>query len=211
MPAALVWGASGGIGRALVQHLKSNGWRVFAAARADERIPPEADVAYSFDAGDPHSIEQVCRLTAQEVDAVDLAIYAAGGTLPVSLEKTGVDQWQAIMAANLTGAFLTTQAVLPLLSPSGHIMIIGAHHENIVLPRMGAYVVAKTALAPLVTIFQKENRKLKFTLVKPPAIDTGFWANVPFKLPATAWQPSQVAQAILTHYESGASGELDLH
>lgn len=210
MPAALIWGASGGIGRALVQHLVANGWQVYAAARDEARVPSGVSAAYSFDAEDAFSIEQVCRLVAQEVEAVDLAVYAAGGTLPLTLEKTRADQWQAIMAANLTGAFLTTQAQLPLMSPTGHVMIIGAHHENIVLPRMGAYVVAKTALAPLVTVFQKENRKLKFTLVKPPAVDTHFWENAPFKLPANAWQPQQVAEAILAHHQSGGSGELDL-
>ncbi len=40
MPDALIWGASGGMGRALTEKLISRSWRVFAAARDTSGLPP---------------------------------------------------------------------------------------------------------------------------------------------------------------------------
>lgn len=210
MPNALIWGASGGIGSALAHHLKVNGWNVYGAARDEDRLSDTLDGRFTFEAGDPFSIQQACHMLGQQIESLDLSVYAAGGIQSATLEKTSIEQWHAVMDANLTGAFLTTQAVVPLMSKEGHIMLIGAHTEKITLPRMAVYTAAKTALEPLVTIFQKENRKLKFTLVRPPAIDTPFWQNAPFKLPETALKPQQVAEAILNHYQSGNSGVLEL-
>jgi NAD(P)-dependent dehydrogenase (short-subunit alcohol dehydrogenase family) len=210
MPTAIIWGASGGIGSALVRTLKADGWRVLAAARDDARIPDAADQSVHFDAADLFSIQQAIMAFAQDAEAVDLVIYAAGGLVASPLEKQSAQDWEAVMAANLTGVFLTIQASLSLASKEAAFIVLGAYIEKITLPRMGAYVAAKAALEPLLTIFQKEHRKLKFTLARLPAVDTPFWANVPFRLPEYALKPDTVAQALLDHYANGGSGVLDL-
>jgi NAD(P)-dependent dehydrogenase (short-subunit alcohol dehydrogenase family) len=137
-------------------------------------------------------------------------IYAAGGLNANLLEKLTSEEWNATLTANLTGAFLASRASLNLLKRDGHLILIGAYTEKITLPRMGAYVAAKSGLESLVTVLQKENRKLKITLVRPPAVDTPFWQNVPFRLPASALQPQQVASAMIAHYVKGEVGELNL-
>jgi NAD(P)-dependent dehydrogenase (short-subunit alcohol dehydrogenase family) len=210
MPTAIIWGASGGIGGALVRALKGDGWRVLAAARDEARIPAEADQAVHFDAADPFSIQQAVMAFAQEAESVELVIYAAGGLLASPLDKQSAADWEAVIAANLTGPFLTFQASLSLASKEAAFIVLGAYIEKITLPRMGAYVAAKAALEPLLTIFQKEHRKLKFTLARLPAVDTPFWVNVPFRLPEYALKPDAVARALLDHYASGGSGILDL-
>ena len=43
MPEALIWGAAGGMGQALVNQLNNAGWRVFAASRDVEAIPAGVD------------------------------------------------------------------------------------------------------------------------------------------------------------------------
>jgi NADP-dependent 3-hydroxy acid dehydrogenase YdfG len=207
---ALIWGASGGIGSALVRHLKQDGWRIFGAARDTARIPDEADEKYAFEAGKATTIAEAARLLAMESDAIDLMVYAAGGIRSNVLEKLSADDWDNVIAANLTGVQYTVQASLPLMSKTGHIVVIGAYVDHITLPRMGAYTAAKAALEPLLKIMQKENRKLKFTLVRSPAVDTPFWENAPFNLPKTALQPQAVAEAIVQRYHSGEDGLLDL-
>lgn len=210
MPTALVWGASGGIGSALVTTLKNNGWKAYGAARNTDAVPSEADDIFAFNASDPESYKEIALLLAQDAVQLDLVVYAAGGMRASTLEKLGANDWSGVMDANLNGAYLGVQSVLHLVPKCGHVMVIGAYVHKITLPRFGAYTTAKAALEPMMTIFAKENRRKSFTLVRPPAVDSGFWENVPFTKPDNALSPSAVAQAILNHYTSGEDDTLDL-
>ncbi len=210
MPEALIWGASGGIGSALVSLLKSQGWRVYAAARDEQRVPSEADLVCSFDASDDFSIQQAALQVAQEAGSLDLVVYAAGGLVAATVDSFDASTWKAVLDANLNGAQRAARESIHLLREGGHMMFLGAYVDKITLPKFGAYAAAKAGLEPLVAILQKENRKLKFTLARPGAVDTPFWANVPFSLPKTASTPEAIAQALLSRFESGESGLLDL-
>jgi NAD(P)-dependent dehydrogenase (short-subunit alcohol dehydrogenase family) len=198
------------MGAALVRLLKAQGWQVFAAARDERRIPPEADHTFTFDALQPHSIQPIPMQIASQGEGLDLVVYATGTMASGTVEQMPTDSWSGVIASNLTGAYLTTQAVLPLMKPGGHIMFIGAYVDHVTLPRMGAYAAAKAGLEPLVKVMQKENRKLKFTLVHPGPVDTPFWQNVPFSLPKNARPPEAIAEAILARYHAGESGTLDM-
>ena len=107
MADVLIWGASGGIGQALVRLLKQEGWRVFAAARDASRIPDEADYTYRFDASMPDTINETQILVAQDSQGLDLVVYAAGDLRPDLLNNTDLDNWSSVIDANLTGAFLS--------------------------------------------------------------------------------------------------------
>jgi NAD(P)-dependent dehydrogenase (short-subunit alcohol dehydrogenase family) len=210
MNEALIWGASGGIGSALATLLKTHGWHVFGAARNENRIPPGMDRSYSFDAADPFSYDNVAMGVAQASSGLDLAVYAAGTMSASTAEAFDAVAWRQVMDANLNGAWLAAKASVNLLKEGGHFMVIGAHVDKISLPRFSAYAAAKAGLEPLVTILAKEQRKLKFTLVRPGAVDTPFWGNVPFKLPAGAASPAAIAEALLARYDSGQAGVLDV-
>lgn len=210
MPEALIWGASGGIGRELVKLLKQNDWRVFAAARDESKIPAEADMKYHFNADEVSTIKDAATLIAMETEGLDLVIYAAGGLVANPLEKLTPDEWSQTLNANLEGAFLTARSSLNLLKKGGQMMFIGAYVDKITLPRMGAYTTAKAGLEAFVPILQKENRKLKISIVRPPAVNTAFWKNAPFKMPESALQPIQVAKSMLDHYHTGGGSELNL-
>lgn len=210
MPDALIWGASGGIGSELTKLLKQEGWRVFGAAREEDKIPSEADFTYPFNANDPDSIANVARLAAFETDGIALVVYAAGGIRPNPLDRLDPEDWSETMAANLNGAYLAARSSINLMEKDGQMMFIGAYVDKIILPRMGAYTTAKAGLEAMVKILQKENRKMKITLVRPPAVDTPFWENAPFKLPKGALHPTDVAHSILNHYNTGTDAELNL-
>ncbi|GAB4576404.1 MAG: SDR family oxidoreductase [Anaerolineae bacterium] len=210
MPDALIWGASGGIGSALVRVLKQAGWRVFAAARDVATVPAEADHAYAFDAANPTSISQVEILVAHETEGLDLVVYAAGDLRAELLKKQSADDWSAVLDANLNGAFLAASKSLYILKPDGHMFFMGAYIDHVTLPKMGAYAVAKAGLAVLVEVLRKENRKQRFSLVRPGAVDTAFWEAAPFKKPANIKPPEAVATAILAHFDAGQNTDLDL-
>ncbi|MDZ4770935.1 MAG: SDR family NAD(P)-dependent oxidoreductase [Chloroflexota bacterium] len=210
MPEALIWGASGGIGGALVRALKARGWKVYGAARNESRIPSDADLTCSFSAGNDYSIDGAVSLIAYQTSALDLIVYAAGGIRLSAVEDTDSAAWSDMLIANLTGAARTIRASLPLLKEGGHAMIVGAYVDKVTLPRFAPYAVAKAGLEPLVAILAKEQRKRKFTLVRPPAVATPFWDGLPLKVPANALTPEQVADAMIARYDSGETGMLDL-
>jgi len=198
------------MGRALVRELKTKSWQVFGAGRTTSNIPDEADLAVHFDADYEHSFESVVMRVAQETTELDLMVYAVGELAYDKLEGMGQDGWNKTLRSNLTGAYLASFYSLNLLKEGAHSVYIGAYLEHLRLPKMGAYVAAKAGLQELVTVLQKENRKHKFTLVRPGPVDTPFWEQVALKLPSDAKTPEVLAQAIISHIESGASGELNL-
>ena len=61
MSNALIWGASGGIGRAPVTQLINSGWCVFAAARDVFTIPNGVQDRYPFDAANLDSIKDISK------------------------------------------------------------------------------------------------------------------------------------------------------
>ncbi|HYO88926.1 MAG TPA: SDR family NAD(P)-dependent oxidoreductase [Candidatus Limnocylindrales bacterium] len=210
MADALIWGASGGIGRALTAQLASAGWRVFGAARDESRVPVSAFWRGVFDASDDHSFDATAYAVGLEAEDLRLVVYAAGVMLATPLESISSADWQLTHDVNLRGALRAIQASLPLLAEGGQIVVIGAKVDRLALPKFGAYAAAKAGLEPLLAVLAKEHRRLKFTLVRPGAVDTPFWDNVPFKLPAGAESAETVAAAILAHVEAGQGGILDL-
>lgn len=210
MPDALIWGAAGGMGQALTNQLNDAGWRVFAASRNVEAIPDGVYERYQFEASDQTAIRDIAIDLAHQTDGFDLWVYAAGELQADLLRKTKPDAWSAVLDSNLNGAFLTISQTVHLINDGGQAAFIGAYIDHLILPKMGAYAVAKAGLEPMVNVLQKENRKINFTLVKPGAVATDFWENAPFRMPADAKSPDVVAQAIVSQFEKGQRGILAL-
>jgi len=207
---ALIWGASGGMGRALSRTLISKGWRVFGVGRHSEHILSESTLALEFEAADESSIQQVVMRVAQESEGLRLVAYLAGELAYEKLDSMGMEGWERTFASNVSGAFLATTHSLSLAEEGGHFVYIGAYLDHLHLPKMGAYVAAKAALQEMVTVLAKENRRHKFTLVRPGATDTPFWKQVSLRLPANAKTPQEVAEAIVARVENDGAGYLDL-
>lgn len=210
MAEALIWGASGGIGRALSDILVAGGWKVYAAVRDEARAPAGVAAVLEFDAAKPFSFSAAAMNVAQESAGLDLVVYTPGVMRAELVDGFEAERWREVFSVTLDGAQQSARASLPLMREGGHWMAIGAYTEKLVLPRFSAYAAAKAGLAVLVQVLQKENRRQRFSLVRPGAVDTPFWANVPFSLPRGAVSPQAVAEAMLRHHEGGGSGVLDL-
>lgn len=118
---ALVLGASSGMGRATALLLAEHGMHVTAVARRSERLHELATASPRIVpcVGDVTVADDVRRIVTQACSAtgrLDLVVYATGTNIPgrALLEVTPA-RWHEMLATNLTGAFLTTQAVVPIL------------------------------------------------------------------------------------------------
>lgn len=210
MKTAMIWGASGGIGRALVRLLVAEGWRVLAVARQSDELEDDTPLVYEVDVSRASSVEQAVYSAAQDVEAVDLWIYAVGDILSARVDDLQPSAWDDILTANLSGAYLATHYSLPLLAPDAHMVFLGAVSERLQLPGLAAYAAAKAGLEAFTTALAKEERKCRVTTVRPGAVATPLWDKVPMKLPGNAPPPEKVARRILDAHESGHKGTLDL-
>ena len=210
MKTAMVWGASGGIGRALVSRLTADGWMVLAIARHPANLTELTPHIIEADVADPASVQRAMETATQKMMEVDLWIYAAGDITATKVADMSPDAWKRILDANLTGAYLTAHHSLPLLAADGHLVFLGAVSERMRLPGLAAYAAAKAGLEAFAEVLRKEERKRRITVVRPSAVDTAIWQKVPFKLPPKAMKPEAVVEHILAAYHEGHRGVLDL-
>ena len=118
---ALVTGASRGIGEAIARRLAAEGATVVAAARtadALERIVGEIGAAggkaspLTLDLSDAASIEEGAKAVFAAHGQVDILVNNAGVTEDNLLLRMSREAWDRVLATNLTGVFLLTQAVV---------------------------------------------------------------------------------------------------
>ncbi len=110
---ALVTGGATGIGLAVTKSLASAGARVTIASRNVERVTAAAAelngvTGRSLDVTDPESIDAVF----DAAGPIDILVNNAGIALAAPFDKTTPEQWSNVMAVNLTGVYLCTQAAL---------------------------------------------------------------------------------------------------
>jgi 3-oxoacyl-[acyl-carrier protein] reductase len=133
---AIVTGASRGIGRAIAARLAAQGAHVVAAARGEnaravaDGITAEggrAD-AVALDVTEPGAGEDIVRSTLERLGRIDILVNNAGIARDQLLLRMKREDWDAVLATNLTGAFALTQAVLkPMIRQrSGRIVCISS-------------------------------------------------------------------------------------
>ena len=207
---AMVWGASGGIGGAIVRRLLDDGWQVAAVARNAGDLAAPGACVMEGDVGSEYDVRQATMAAARELGHVDLWVYSVGDILSAPVGTMQVDQWQRVITANLTGAFLATHHSLPLLSDNAHLVYLGAVHERLRLPGFAAYAAAKAGLEAFAASLAKEERGRRVSVVRPGAVDTRLWEKVPMRLPKQALSADAVAERILALHQDGHSGVVDL-
>ncbi len=210
MKTAMVWGASGGIGTALVKRLIDADWTVLSVARDPGAVTYLTSEVVEADVADAESVRGAVEQARELVEEVDLWIYAVGDIASIKIDEMAVEDWERIQAANLGGAYLAAHYSLPILASDAHMVFLGAVSERLHLPGLAAYASAKAGLEAFVDVLRKEQRGRHVTLLRPKAVETELWEKVPFSLPHGAMEPADLAERVLEAYEEGHSGVLDL-
>ncbi|MDP9987869.1 MULTISPECIES: SDR family oxidoreductase [Arthrobacter] len=121
--AALVTGASSGIGEAAVRALRADGWTVFAVARRAERLAAlESETGAIAIPADIAEDDDVSRLLAQVTEAggIDTLINIAGGARGADkVADASTADWEWMYRVNVLGTMKLTRAFLPMLRATG--------------------------------------------------------------------------------------------
>ncbi|MDX3808534.1 SDR family NAD(P)-dependent oxidoreductase [Bosea thiooxidans] len=119
----LVAGAARGIGRGIVEEFAARGANVFAADRLKNEMEDLPAHPTQLDLLDKAAVKGwVAEAETISGRAPDILVYVAGGVLGQSampLEEVDEADWRAVLDVNLTGAFLSSQAVCPGMKARG--------------------------------------------------------------------------------------------
>ena len=138
MRRVLVTGGARGMGKAIAERYAAAGWTVVAPGRAQLDLASTASTTQWL-AGPGKDL------------AVDALVNNAGENKINTLEKIALADWERILAINLTGAFLLTQALCPGMAARGfgRVVSISSVYGALARPGRAAYSASKAGLEGL--------------------------------------------------------------
>ncbi len=203
-----VTGANRGIGRAITQAAAREGARVVlmgrdrrALAKAARGIGGEAIVAQA-DVTRPASVRRAFREIQRHTKRLDALVNNAGKFIFKPFARTTLEDWEEMMAANLTSFFVVTQAALPLLrrGRGAHVVNILSVSSHVAFENCSAYTASKFGAMGLTRVLRKELRPLgiRVTAILPGSTDTRMMDEFDFPVDRKKiLQPDDVAEAVL--------------
>jgi 3-hydroxybutyrate dehydrogenase len=159
---AIVTGSTSGIGLGIARALAAEGANVmlngFGDAAQIQAAREELDALgagkagyHAADMSKPAEIADLIARTAAAFGGVDILVNNAGIQHVAPVEAFPIDRWDAIIAVNLSSAFHTIRAVLPLMKAAGwgRIINIASTHGLVASAGKTAYVAAKHGIIGL--------------------------------------------------------------
>ncbi len=172
MKIALITGAGSGIGRHTALHFLKANYHVILAGRTrsklDETIKMAGnqaqEEAITVDVTNPESVKQLFDGVREKHGRLDVLFNNAGISAPgVLLEDLTIDQWQSVIATNLTGVFLCTQEAFKIMKAQnpmgGRIINNGSISAQVPRPNSAPYTASKHAISGLTKSTALDGRK----------------------------------------------------
>ena len=199
---ALVTGSSRGIGRAIVQTLIERGVHVVGCSRSPrpEDLPSPQYHHFRADVTDPVEVRDLVEFTRSRTPHLDFLINNAGVARVGPLAEFPLSRWKEVLESNLTGLFLVTQGMLPLLRAGSLVVNILSIAAEETFPGWGAYSAAKAGALTLTRVLREElrSRGIRVAAVLPGAVDTPLWDQIPGQWDRSQMlRPQDVAEAVL--------------
>lgn len=198
---AVVTGAGSGVGQSTAVKLAALGWKVALVGRRQAALEEtiqlagahgKSMVAYPCDIGSSDAVQALGSRVAKELGPVEVLVNAAGTNAPKrALEVLSLEDYHAMMNANLNGAYYCVQAFLPQMRAqgSGTIVNVVSDAGKQASPKAGpAYVMSKFGMAGLTQSINAEERGrgVRATAIFPGDIDTPLLDKRPVVPDATA-------------------------
>lgn len=219
--AAVVTGASSGIGHAVAETLAGAGAAVVLAARRTERL--EKLAARIREAGGRAEVVPTDVTRREEVEALAQASIDAFGSLDIWINNAGVmplspiadlrvDDWERMVDVNVKGVLFGIAAALPAMKEAGagHIVNVGSLAGRRPFPSGAVYAATKFAVRALSWGMHLElgaEHNIRVTDIQPGVVDTELFEHIPDEAAREGFrqtwkerkslQPADVARAVL--------------
>ena len=214
---ALVTGACGGIGSAIVECLAEQGADVFVCGTCPERVEAQVQKlqaehssnvfwGLSFSMDDLAAADKALSMVRNEAGKLDILINNAGINIRGPLAEMRDEDWYKVMEVNLNGVFRLCRASFPLLSVrGGKVLNICSFMAEFARPNVTAYAASKAGLRQLTRALAVEwaPHDIQVNALAPGFIDTQinavnkadpeFYRKTIARTPAGRWgQPQEV-------------------
>src|ERR1700734_3908336 len=192
---ALVTGGSRGIGAAIAKRLAADGANVAitytkgadAAASVVKEIERAGGkaIAIQADAADADAVKAAVEKTFVTFGRLDVLVNNAGTAIPKPFEEATLEEMDRVLAINVRGVYVATQAALKHMKSGGRVIMIGsAVGERVAAPGLVPYAGTKGAVKMFTQALAREigSRGITVNNVQPGPIDTelnpasGDWA-----------------------------------
>jgi len=184
----VVTGAGSGLGRATALRLGAEGGHVACLDLALEparRVAIEVEAAggkaraHEVDVADPTSVRAAVDAAVAELGRPQVLVNCAGTGRFANSHEMPFEDWSRIIAVNLTGTFLMSQAVLPhLMDGGGNIVNVASNAGVMGIAYGAAYCASKAGVVNLTRALSDEyvRRGVRVNAVAPGGIATPFQA-----------------------------------
>ena len=187
---AIVTGGASGIGFSIVQRLFKSGASVCildlnqeAIDIAVENINNSSVNGVKCDVSDVISVQNAIKFSKEMLGSIDIAINNAGISGPnLTSWEYPIDSWQEVIDTNLTGTFLVSRAVIPIMLKTGYgrivnIASVAGKDGN---PKAPAYSASKAGIIALTKVIGKElsESNIMVNCVTPAAVKTSIFEQM---------------------------------
>jgi NAD(P)-dependent dehydrogenase (short-subunit alcohol dehydrogenase family) len=207
---ALITGASRGIGLAIAQALAAEGCHLVLTGRTMPTLEKAAAklsknkirvLAKICDVRDPHSVRALATTIKKQFRRVDILVNNAGIAHPnLPIAKLPYHLWKSVIDTNLTGTFLVTREILPLMRRGGTIVNNLSIAATQVFAGSSAYNASKHGALGFTDTLREELREkgIRVVALLPGATDTDIWDSLWPKAPRKKMMSSEtIAHALV--------------
>lgn len=158
---ALITGGARGLGRVIAEALADAGASVALTARSEEsaktaageisKIYGSSALGMAADVTSPADVDRMVAKTAERFGQVDILVNNAGINIRGPIETLAIDDWDAVLNANLKGAWLGCRAVVPMMKARGwgRIINLSSMMADISMPDRTPYSASKGGMSAM--------------------------------------------------------------
>ena len=208
--AALVTGASRGLGAAIAESLRDAGATVAGTSRTEESANEVAKhlgtIPVIMDVTDVSSVREGINKAASEFGGLDILVNNAGLNIPQGIFEVDEDSWDAVISTNLKGSFFASQVAAQHMvdgDNGGRIINMGSQAGVVGIEERSAYGASKGGVTLLTKVLALELAEYNITVntVAPTFVAT--------ELTRSTLEDPEWRERILSRIPLGRVGEVE--
>lgn len=208
---ALITGAARGLGRAIALAMAAAGADVWINDLAETREAADTLAAIRAqgrrtglalgNVADPDDVQRIVSTVEAEAGKIDILVNNAGISAESPITEMALAEWNRMIAVNLTGVFLCTQAVLPgmLARQHGAIINIASRAAQLGVPRLAHYAAAKGGVIAFTRSVAREvgEQGVRVNCIAPGPLNTDLLAE---RAKDPAWLKAKLSAQVLKRF-----------